>query len=181
MRIYSKRLPLKTIVFLVLYYSIGRWLPATGRCFNIGGFFRRWCCRHIFKYCGDNVNIERGAWFASGIDIEIGDNSGLGLMCHIPNGTIIGDNVMMGPNCFILDVNHRFDDITTPMIQQGMSPKKITTIGDDVWIGRDVFMTPGRTVAPHSIIGARCVLTKDFPEYSIVGGNPSVLIRSRKS
>ena len=31
-----------------------------------------------------------------------------------------------------------------------------------------------------SIIGARCLLTKSFPEYSIIGGNPSKLIRSRK-
>ena len=41
-------------------------------------------------------------------------------------------------------------------------------------------MTTGRTVKKGSIIAARCVLTKDFPEYSIVGGNPSKLIRSRK-
>lgn len=80
---------------------------------------------------------------------------------------------MMGPNCFILDVNHIFDNPDIPMIQQGSTAKKITRIGNDVWIGRDVFMTPGRTIADHSIIAGRCVLCKDFPEYSIVGGNPA--------
>ena len=53
-------------------------------------------------------------------------------------------------------------------------------IGNDVWIGRDVHMTPGRTIADGSIIAMCAVLTKDFPPYSVVGGNPAKLIKSRK-
>lgn len=87
------------------------------------------------------MNIERKAWFASGLDIEIGDYSGIGINSHIPNGTIIGDYVMMGPNCLILDVNHDISDTTRPMCQQGMTEKKITKIYNDMWIGRDVHMT----------------------------------------
>ena len=85
----------------------------------------------------------------------------------------------MGPNCYILDINHVFERIDIPMIKQGKTTKQITHIGNDVWIGRDVFMTPGRTIADGTIIAGRCTLTKDFPKYSIVGGNPSKLIRSR--
>lgn len=40
-------------------------------------------------------------------------------------------------------------------------------------------MTPGRNIKRGSIIGAGGLLCKDFPEYSIIGGNPSKLIRSR--
>ena len=98
----------------------------------------------------------------------------------MPNGTIIGNYVMMGPNCFILDVNNDISDTTRPMCQQGMTEKKITRIGNDVWIGRDVHMTPGRTISDGSVIAMRSVLTKDFPPYSIVGGNPAKLIRYRK-
>lgn len=36
-----------------------------------------------------------------------------------------------------------------------------------------------REIKSGSILAARCVLTKTFPEYSIIGGNPSKLIRSR--
>lgn len=86
----------------------------------------------------------------------------------------------MGHNCYILSQNHRFDDLSLPMGNQGYILGKQTIIEDDVWIGRDVLMTTGRTVKKGLIIAARCVLTKDFPEYSIVGGNPSKLIRSRK-
>ena len=87
---------------------------------------------------------------------------------------------MMGPNCFILDVNHKISDVSRPMCQQGMTEKKTTRIGNDVWIGRDVHMTAGRTIADGSVIAMRTVLTKDFPPYSIVGGNPAKLIRYRK-
>ena len=154
--------------------------PKIKHLWQYGGVIRYALCKHIFKKCGKHVNIERKAWFASGLDIEIGDYSGIGINAHIPNGTIIGDYVMMGPNCFILDVNHKVSDVDTPMCFQGHVPKKITRIGNDVWIGRDVHMTPGRTIADGSIIAMGAVLTKDFPPYSVVGGNPAKLIKSRK-
>ena len=148
--------------------------------FFLGGVVRYQLCRYIFKKCGKHVNIERKAFFASGLDIEIGDYSGIGVNAHIPNGTIIGNYVMMGPNCYILPHNHKFDRLDIPMCKQGLSPKLRTVIEDDVWIGRDVVMTPGRTIKKGSIVGARCLLCKDFTEYAIIGGNPSKLIRYRK-
>jgi maltose O-acetyltransferase len=66
------------------------------------------------------------------------------------------------------------------MISQGIDDKRITIIEDDVWIGQNVIFTPGRIVKEGSIIAAGCVLSNDFPEYSIIGGNPSKLIRSRR-
>ena len=168
------------LVCLLFYYGIARWLPQTGRCFNIGGKSRRLLCKHIFLKCGKNVNIEKGACFGSGVNIEIGDFSGIGLNAFIPGDTIIGNYVMMGPNCIIFQSNHRTDDITVPMMFQGMTKRKQTIIGEDVWIGQNVTMTPGRHIAKGSVIAAGCVLTKDFPEYSIIGGNPSRLLKKRK-
>lgn len=159
-----------------MYYLPGSSFPIFGIIFKK---LRYYCCRKIFAYCGKNVNIERGAFFASGSELQIGDYSGLGYYCHVPGNIIIGNYVMMGPNCHILGSNHTFDDLNTPMMFQGNSERKQTIIEDDVWIGRDVLMTPGRKIQKGSIIGAGCVLTKNFPEYSIVGGNPSKLIRSR--
>lgn len=180
MTIHGKTIKIGQIICLALYYGFAQFLPKSNTFFNVGGGIRYCLCKHIFKKCGKHVNIERKAFFASGIDIEIGDYSGIGINAHIPNGTIIGDYVMMGPNCFILDVNHKVSDVDTPMCFQGHAPKKITRIGNDVWIGRDVHMTPGRTIADGSIIAMGAVLTKDFPPYSIVGGNPAKLIKYRK-
>ena len=163
------------LLCLALYYGLAQYLPSG----KAGRKIRYAVCRHIFARCGKNVNIERRAYFGSGRNIQIGDNSGLGIRCHVPSNTQIGDNVMMGPNCHILAQNHRFDRTDIPMIKQGFSAAPPTIIEDDVWIGRDVLMTPGRHIRQGSIVAAGCVLCKDFPEYSIIGGNPSKLIKSR--
>jgi len=136
--------------------------------------------KQIFAKCGKNVNVERRANFGYGDKIEIGNNSGIGIKASIPRDTIIGDNVMMGPNLVILSSNHKFDRTDIPMCQQGNTENKRTIIGSDVWIGRDVLITPGRKIEDGTIIAARCVLSKDFPAYSIVGGNPPKIIRMRK-
>ena len=46
-----------------------------------------------------------------------------------------------------------------------------------MWIGANVFITPGVTVDDNSIIGANSVVTKDVEPFSIVGGAPAKLIR----
>ena len=181
MDIKGHQITLKQLFFLLLYYSVGIRLPRSGTFFNLGGRFRYMCCKRIFLICGKHVNIDRKVNFGVGIYLQIGDYSGLGQNSVIPSNTIIGKYVMMGPNCYILDHNHIFDDVSKPMIFQGKTKKIQTVIGDDVWIGRDVIMTPGRVVQNGSIIAAGCVLCKDFPSMSIIGGNPSKLIKSRVS
>lgn len=181
MIIQKTRISLLQFICLLAYYLVFRHFPAST--FPVIGktckSLRYSCCKHIFKKCGKNVNIERKAFFASGVNLQIGDNSGLGINSFVPGDIIIGQNVMMGPNCYILGSNHIFSRTDIPMINQGKGEKKLTIIEDDVWIGRNVTFTPGRIVKTGSIIGVGCVLTKDFPAYSIIGGNPSLLIKSR--
>lgn len=114
-----------------------------------------------------------------GIYIELGDYSGIGINAVIPCDYRIGKYVMMGPNCHILCVNHIIDSIDVPMMFQGETPRKSVIIEDDVWIGQNVTILPGKVIAKGSVIAASCVLTKNFPAYSVIGGNPSRLIRSR--
>lgn len=181
MRIKGKRIKISSVLCYILYSSIGRYLPGSG-CRLIGRTccrFRSFLCRHIFEFCGRNVNIERNVDFGYGYRIRIGNNSGMGTNAVIPDGTHIGDNVMMGPNCYIHVRNHNFERIDIPMCEQGYQEYRYTVIQDDVWIGRDVTILPGRTIAKGSILATNTVLVKDFPEYSIIGGNPSKLIKSR--
>ena len=171
----------KKKICLVLYYSFARYLPSSVSKYGwVAKKIRYVLCKNIFKECGRNVNIERGAIFGNGKDICIGDNSGIGINCVVPNDIIIGNDVMMGPNCYILATNHVFDSIKKPMNRQGILRGKITIIENDVWIGRGVMMTTGRHIKKGTIVAMGSVLTKDFPEYSIVGGNPAKLIKSRK-
>ncbi|MDQ0595114.1 maltose O-acetyltransferase [Chryseobacterium ginsenosidimutans] len=179
--LHKNRNNVKKIFYLFLYKLIFKHLPmSTNMLFgNLSKKCRYYCCKNIFKECGKNVNIEKGADFGSGFEVIIGDNSGIGVNCRVPSNIQIGKNVMMGPECYILDANHKFDSIEIPMMFQGHLEKLQTIIEDDVWIGREALFTPGRIIKIGSIVGARTVLTKDFPSYSIVGGNPSRLIRTR--
>lgn len=65
------------------------------------------------------MNIERKAWFGKGLKIEIGDNSGIGINCRINNNTIIEKNVLMGPNCYMLESNHLFERTDIPIRDRG--------------------------------------------------------------
>lgn len=174
---------LKKTICLALYYGIAQWLPNSyskfvGRPSNA---IRVALCKNIFKKCGKIRTINRRVAFASGCDIEMGDDSGIGAYTEIPNNTIIGKNVMLSRNCFILSRNHAYDRVDIPIIEQGFKPRLQTVIEDDCWIGLRSILTPGRHVRKGTIVAMGSVLTKDFPEYSVVGGAPAKLIKSRIS
>ena len=52
-------------------------------------------------------------------------------------------------------------------------------IGNDVWIGYEAVILAGVTIGDGAIIGARAVVTKDVPPYTVVGGVPAKPIRKR--
>lgn len=52
-------------------------------------------------------------------------------------------------------------------------------IGNDVWIGFEAIILAGVTIGDGAVIGARAVVTKDVPPYTIVGGVPAKPIRKR--
>ena len=168
---------------IAVYYSFAQFLPNSY--FPGIGRFSKWlryiCVKRIFKKCGNNVNVERRVNFGSGKNVEIGNNSGLGAYCICPSSLIVGDDVMMGPNVHIFSVNHNFQRIDIPMNQQGISEEKKVVIGNDVWIGAHCIILPGRVIKEGSIVAAGTVLTKDFNEYSIIGGNPGVLLKNRRN
>lgn len=175
----------KNLICLVLYYSIAKYLPVSYSPFSFKFTkpFRGFLCKLIFKKCGKNINIEKNAFFGNGIDIEIGDNSTIGINSYIGGigsggKLVIGNNVMMARDIIILTRTHNFENVYEPMNTQG-GENFIVTIGDDVWIGARVIILPGIKIGNGAIIGAGAVVTKDIPQYSIVGGVPAKLIRTR--
>jgi len=54
-------------------------------------------------------------------------------------------------------------------------------VGNDVWVGYEAVILAGVTIGDGAIIGARAVVTKDVPPYTIVGGVPARPIRKRFS
>jgi acetyltransferase-like isoleucine patch superfamily enzyme len=56
---------------------------------------------------------------------------------------------------------------------------KLTTLGNDVWIGHGAFVLPGVTVGDGAVIAAMAVVTKDVPPYAVVAGSPARVVRLR--
>ena len=54
-----------------------------------------------------------------------------------------------------------------------------TVIGNDVWIGSEAMIMSGITIGDGAIIAARAVVVKNVEPYSIVGGNPATVIKTR--
>jgi acetyltransferase-like isoleucine patch superfamily enzyme len=128
--------------------------------------------------------------FAHGGEIKIGE------WCYVGEGTriwsavsiVIGNRVLISHNANI------FDSLTHPLgaaarhrqireIFTRGHPREISldespvTIGDDAWIGAGAMVLRGVSVGEGGIVAAGAVVTKDVPAFSIVAGNPAVLIR----
>lgn len=165
----------------IFYYFFARHLPCSGLWYSLGGkTLRGFCGALMFDKCGKNVNIEHNAFVASGKGIEIGNNSGIGLNCRIAGPLTMGDDIMMAPGVTIVTQNHEVSDLSVPMRLQ-TAPKKKVTIGNDVWIGTNAVIMPGITIGNGVIIGAGAVVTKDVPDYAIVGGIPAKIIKFRNN
>ena len=166
----------------IFYHGFAQHLPASYR-YQPLGRFAKFCrasaCRRLFKKCGKRVNIEHGANFYTGWEIEIGDDSSLGIDCMVPYDLKVGKDVMMGPQVVIIGENHRSSDLDMPMRLQGYKLYPPVHIEDDVWIGTRAIILPGLTIGKGAIIGAGAVVTKDVPPYAVCAGNPARIIKFR--
>ncbi|MDL2215460.1 CatB-related O-acetyltransferase [Ruminococcaceae bacterium OttesenSCG-928-N02] len=120
------------------------------------------------------------------------------VLYHYP---INGDKLIIGKFCSIAcgakfiftSANHTLNSLSTytfPLFYEewGLDKKEVTTawdnkgdivIGNDVWIGYEAVILSGVHIGDGAIIGARAVVTKDVPPYTIVGGVPAKEIRKR--
>ncbi|SKC18987.1 maltose O-acetyltransferase [Dyadobacter psychrophilus] len=165
-------------IFLVLYYTIARNLPASyfpmGRFFNL---LRISILRRLI-IIGKNNCIQPGFRFGMRDTLSIGDNCQINENVYIQSA-IIGSYVLIAQNVSILAVTHEFSSTDMPIILQGSTKPNPVRLEDDVWIGRNVILMPGIVIGKGAIIGAGAVVTKDVPQYAIMGGVPAKLIRYR--
>jgi maltose O-acetyltransferase len=137
----------------------------------------------MFAECGEKLNVEQGAYFGKGNDIRVGNYVGLGKNFTMHNCILtIDDNLMMGEDVMIIGGGHNFARTDIPMGDQGAKEKTSLHIAGDVWIGARAIVLPGcKRIGHGAIIGAGTVVTKDVPDYAIVGGNPAKVLKFRKS
>lgn len=174
-----------------VYYSFARFLPKStvpviGK---LSSWIRSRVCRRLFNtdetHCCQGLVVEQGAYFGSGKNFTVGKEVGLGKNFKSLNRTVtIDDYLMMGEDVLFLGGGHRMDRTDIPMGLQGgreSSPTPLHIAGD-VWIGARVIVLPGcKRIGHGSVIGAGSVVTKDVPDWAVVGGNPASVIRFRKT
>ena len=149
--------------------------------FKWGYRFRYWIVSKLLKQCGEDLIVKSHCYFGNGSRLSIGNRSQLGQNSRL-NGTIsIGADVLMGPDVVIMATSHAYKNLDLPIICQGEATENPVVIGDDVWIGTRVVILPGVKIGSHSIIGAGAIVTKSFPDYAMIGGNPAKLIKLRNS
>lgn len=159
-----------------------------------------------FRY--RNVDFGAGCDVRRGLDLYVPPSAhvrfgarcvldcGLTVECHgtldVGERTVFGhhvtigvrDRVTIGEACLIAELvsirdhDHRFDDLTVPILDQGWVAAPVV-IGDGVWIGAKATIVKGVTIGDGAVIGAGAVVTKDVPPRAIALGVPARVVRYR--
>jgi len=131
---------------------------------------------------GDHVRIGKRCVFQGEIDIviDIGDNVTIndGAVITALYGIEIGSGTSIGEYSSIRDYNHKFDDTSIGIKDQGYVGSPIR-IGKNVWLGRGVCVLAGVIIGDNAVIGANAVVTKSIPEGCTAVGVPAKVIRRR--
>src|SRR5438093_975493 len=154
--------------------------PSSARSPGSGFTLRYLLYRALFAHLDGFCFIYPGARMTHTYGIRCGRNLHLnsGAFLDGRGGLTLGTNVLIGPNAVVLSSQHHWTDASLPIILQGHRLAPVT-IGDDVWIGGNVVITPGITIATGTVVGAGAVGTTDTAPYTIVAGVPARPIGER--
>jgi acetyltransferase-like isoleucine patch superfamily enzyme len=113
-------------------------------------------------------------------NIKIGDNVHVGqYSCIMCIDTIcIDDGCVLSEYVYITDLFHGFDPTKGLIMNQNLISKGNVKIGESSFIGYRACIMPGVTLGKHCVVGANSVVTKSFPDYSMIAGSPAKLIKT---
>ena len=81
------------------------------------------------------------------------------------------DGVSVAPGCRIATINHDFNERHTKYTYGKVLIKK------NAWLGMNVTVCPGVTIGAYAVVAAGAVVTKNVPDYAVVGGCPAKIIK----
>ena len=130
---------------------------------------------------GSHVIISGQAkiYIGNGADLSIGDHVFVGGETIIVANfkVAIGEGTQIAHHTTIIDTDHVYDDLDTPLRLQGNKREPIL-IGKEVWIAANAVVLKGKQIGDHCVIGAGTVVTKSIPAGTLYAGE---LIRPMSS
>ncbi|MBN1187222.1 MAG: acyltransferase [Bacteroidales bacterium] len=161
-------------LFINLYFPF-KYLPSP-----VGDILRYLIVKIFIKKMG-KCRIYEGVTFWYPYNIQIGNNVTINEFIYFSayDNIIIKNNVRIGTRATFITSDHVFIDKKKPIFRQGLQNAPII-IEDDVWIGANVTILKGVKIGKGTIIAAGAVVTTDVPEYSIFGGVPAKLLKTRE-
>ncbi len=150
--------------------------------FNWGIRLRSFLYRPFFRKFGKNIQIKDGVTFKYPSEIELGNNCKIGEFSYFvgKGGLNIGDNLLLGAGTKIITSSHNFEDVDTPIRDQGLQFEPIS-IGNDVWFGFDVKVFGNTKIGNGVVIGAGSIVKNtEIPDYAVLVGAPAKIIRIRE-
>lgn len=103
-------------------------------------------------------------------DVVIGDRVTVKSGVQIWDGSVIGDDVFIGPNA-------TFSNDLYPRSKHYPEKFQGVTILNGASIGANATLLPGITIGEKAMVGAGAVVTKDVPSRAVVVGNPAKIVR----
>ncbi|AYQ60561.1 chorismate mutase [Enterococcus faecium] len=133
--------------------------------------------KETFGRTGKKIYMEPVINFDYGYNIFVGENFYANFNCtFLDVSTIeIGDNCMFAPNVQLYTATHPLHPVKR---NSGLEYAKPIKIGDNVWLGGGVIVTPGVTLGNNVVVGAGSVVTKSFPDNVVIAGNPTRIIKT---
>jgi acetyltransferase-like isoleucine patch superfamily enzyme len=138
---------------------------------------------------GNSVSLREYAWLSVATEDPTGEPTiVLGDNCHIGFGSIVSAknriqlerDVLVGQVVIIVDHNHAYEDITLPVLDQGITEGGTIRIGQGTWIGHGASIICPRgelTIGRNCVIAANSMVMRSIPDYSVVAGYPATIIR----
>jgi len=132
--------------------------------------------RELVPHTGQGVDFRAPVTIDYGMLLTIGDRTFINSDLLVVGGgrVSIGEDCLIGPRCAIYTPNHALD---VPTRLAGWEKAAAVTLGNNVWLGGSVTLTPGVSIGDNSIIGAGSVVTHDIPANVIAAGNPCRVLR----
>lgn len=156
--------------YVGLYY-IGLWLTARVPSRRFRVFLYRMWGVNIDNSCVVHMFCElRGAK-----NLSIGKGSVIGHGCVLDGrtGIKIGQNVNISSEAMIWSLQHEYNDPHFKAVGAAV------TIHDYAWVSCRAIILPGSVIGKGAVVAAGAVVTKDVPEFTIVGGVPAKVIGER--